>query len=653
MSIHSSEELGKVSGGLDAFKQKTAREQETDRELAILAIKNQCTASSRAGIVTGHFMFWENEHDSIGKKVCTENDLKIYTHIVYLDVPTEEVAKRRANNDGRGRSALPIDHLNKWQQEEKTQICQLCRENGILFAVVTPPPSLNVLDKVAMLLSDFQLHSEEHNLTCAKNALDDILAARGSTPSTMLIIDADKTLAAEDAGPLYFQEVAKSTRSWAQEDPFRAQDNPLKALFSGPMGYGYGAFRQATLLFEETLRFQEPGDEEYFNQVCAEVAREIHIYADFVCLLKLISQHDQVSAVIVSCGLRGVWEKVLKNEGLAEIVKVIAGGRIANGYVVNAAVKGNLVTHLRETHHISVVAFGDSPLDLEMLAKANDGIIVVGKEDTRSKSMDSELENAVGQNGNQLRQVLLPPSVTPRLHNFKLPFVKLTDHGFIDGIFGRQTSRPVLELLVDRTKASPILTGSARDAAVAGPDLRRVHGEIGRHLARVHLADVAGLDMYPIKHVQDRTTHGFRLWRERQTTIVALMRGGEPMAFGVNDAFPLAMFVHASEPEDVKPHHLDGQVTVVLVDSVVNSGKTVVQFMEHVRKLHPTIRIVVMAYVVQQDVVEPPRESVLIQQPSLHKTMTLITLRTSKTKFTGSGTTDTGNRLFNTTHLKK
>jgi uracil phosphoribosyltransferase len=34
---------------------------------------------------------------------------------------------------------------------------------------------------------------------------------------------------------------------------------------------------------------------------------------------------------------------------------------------------------------------------------------------------------------------------------------------------------------------------------------------------------------------------GYRLLHEEATLIVPLMRGGEPMAFGVNEAFPLAM----------------------------------------------------------------------------------------------------------------
>jgi uracil phosphoribosyltransferase len=84
------------------------------------------------------------------------------------------------------------------------------------------------------------------------------------------------------------------------------------------------------------------------------------------------------------------------------------------------------------------------------------------------------------------------------------------------------------------------------------------------------------------------------------------------------------------------------------VDSVVNSGKTVVQFVEHVRNLHATIRIVVIAGVVQaQSVSRDSPAQVLARQGKL----ALIALRLSDNKFTGRGTTDTGNRLFNTTHM--
>lgn len=157
-----------------------------------------------------------------------------------------------------------------------------------------------------------------------------------------------------------------------------------------------------------------------------------------------------------------------------------------------------------------------------------------------------------------------------------------------------------------------------------------------------------GLEHCPIQHVLGKPETGYQLFHEKQTTIVALMRGGEPMALGVSDAFPLAMFAHASVADDIKRHHLEGQLTVVLVDSVVNTGKTIVEFVQHIRKLHATIRIVVVAGVVQDQCIS---RGILDQALAGHANLHLVALRLSETKFTGSGKTDTGNRLFNTTHL--
>ena len=187
-----------------------------------------------------------------------------------------------------------------------------------------------------------------------------------------------------------------------------------------------------------------------------------------------------------------------------------------------------------------------------------------------------------------------------------------------------------------------------RNAAVAGPDLREAHRRVGWYLAVESLADVVGLEQSSIRHVLGHQTKGYQLFHEQQTTIVALMRGGEPMALGVSDAFPLAMFVHARDADDIKLRHLQGQLTVILVDSVVNTGKTIVEFVQHVRELHATIRIVVVAGVVQAQCVS---RGSLNETLACHANLYLIALRLSDTKFTGSGTTDTGNRLFNTTHL--
>lgn len=615
-----------VPNGLDEFRELDERKKTYWRQFAIDTVGKECAASRQVAVVGGHFMFWPEEDES-GSPVYTQNDLKTFTHILYLDVPAEVVAQRRLDDTKRNRPSTSIAHLRKWQQAEKTQLRHHCRRNGILFSQVFPHSTL--LNKVLTLLGDFRHHNEKYNLSQVESRLDEVLVAGQGKLETVLVIDADRTLAAEDTGALFWEKVSRWPRN---------EDSPLKMLFT-ELGYSYTAFRQATLLYEETA------DDQKFDELCQDVASAVTMYPQFVSLLQLVGKQEHVGAVIVSCGLRLVWEKVLEREGLSKTVKVIGGGRIADGFVVTAAVKAALVDRLQNVYETDVWAFGDSPLDLEMLNKANQAIVIVGEEQTRSKTMDLALSTAIDKDGLRARQALLPSNASPRLDTTRLPLVQLMEPDFLNSILCRSG----LQVLHATEKnAAKLLMTPMRDAKLAGPALREAHRRVGWYLATEFLADVIGMEEYPITHVQRNQTSGYRFLHEQKISIVALMRGGEAMALGVNEALPLAMFVHASHPDDIMLHHLQEQLTVVLVDSVVNSGKTVAQFFHHIRNLHATIRIVIIAGVVQaQSVSDGP----LVKALDRHAKVSLIALRLSENKFIGSGTTDTGNRLFNTTHL--
>ena len=622
-----------VPGGLDAFQSMEEQEKAYWRRHAIDAIGKHCTDSGQVGVVAGHFMFWL-EGQKAGRPVYTENDLEIFTHILYLDIPAEIVTQRRLDDTERSRPFTSAGHLHKWQQEEKAQLRNLCLLHGVLFSLISPCPTL--LSKVSILLHDFRYHTEKYNLSQAESRLDDAILACQGRLETVLVIDADRTLAAEDTGALFWERVSSSR-------PLEYKASALNALFSSSLGYSYTAFRQAMLLYEETA------NDQVFDALCQDVALAVTMYSEFVSLLQLVAEQTHVGAVVVTCGLRRVWEKVLEREGLSEKVKVIGGGRVADGFVVSEAVKGALVGRLQEAHHMRVWAFGDSPLDLEMLRKADRAIIVVGEEQARSKTMDAALTNAINYNSLRASQVVLPSNATPRLDITKLPIVELTEPEFVNSLLGGRYTHDGLQIFcATDTSAAKLLATPMRDAAIAGPDLRKAHRRVGWYLAIEFLANVIRLEQSPIRHVLGHQTRGYQLLHEQQTTIVALMRGGEPMAFGVSDVFPLAMFVHASDADDIKLHHLQGQLTVILVDSVINTGKTIIEFLQHIRKLHATIHVVVVAGVVQAQCVSGGS---LNQTLSGHANLHLIALRLSDTKFTGSGTTDTGNRLFNTTHL--
>ena len=130
---------------------------------------------------------------------------------------------------------------------------------------------------------------------------------------------------------------------------------------------------------------------------------------------------------------------MLERECRAKMVTVIGGGRIADGFVVTAAVKAALVARLRDAHQVHVWAFGDSVLDLDILSKAHQAIIIVGEEQTRSKTMDAALMNAINNGGLQACEVVLSSNASPRLDTMRLPLIDLTEHKFVDSILCRRS----------------------------------------------------------------------------------------------------------------------------------------------------------------------------------------------------------------------
>ncbi|KAF1809494.1 hypothetical protein P152DRAFT_468344 [Eremomyces bilateralis CBS 781.70] len=537
------EDFNLTAGGLRAFQALEESSKQNQRKLAIDWIRNECVESKNVEVVTGHYMFWPE--GGVERRVYTPNDLDTFTHIIYMTVAPKLVMEQLLK-DTRSRPPMSIEHLKRWQETEQTELLGLCYEHSILFT-----------------------HRKE---------LDEILEAAGGQGKlyTVVVFDADRTLAAEDSGTLFWEKLDQ-------------------ALFSSPMGYSYTAFRQAALLYEEA-----------------------------------VDNIEHITALVVTCGLRLVWEKVLERQGLSNTVNVIGSGQAGDASIVTPAVKAALVRRFRNTFKTYVWAFGDSVLDLPMLQAADVPIVVVGEEHQRGKSMDQPLLDAINK-GLEAHQLVIPSTASCRLDSGKLPLVKSTIEAFISSILLGRSERNLSRVRHGTgCNSAKLLMTPTRDSKVASPILREAHRR------------------YAIPHVQGHETIGYRLCHEGQTLIVALMRGGEPMAMGVNDAFPLAMFMHASQPSHVTPHHLEGQRTVLLVDSMVNSGKAATGFIQHVHKLDSTVQIVVVAGVVQ---VESIRVGDLAAELDLRRNVSLIVLRLSDNKFTGEGTTDTGNRLFNTTRL--
>lgn len=599
------------------------------RQLAITKIQEKCAADRKGGVVAGHFMLWSNEMRS-PIIVCTKQDLQTFTHIIYLNTDPGVIAQRRRNDLSKQRGILPLEDLHQWQEAEKEGLREVCYRNGILFTAVSTE-NINT-SSITVLLSNFQTYSEDTNMMQAKARLHQIMALKIHPTKTMLVFDADRTLSTIDTGHLIWQQQCEKPEK---------NVSPLEAIFTSRLDYSHTAFRQAALLYQE--RYQ-PGS---LDTVCREVASKVDLYPEMKLLLRQALREEYSGAVVITCGLQLVWEKILSRHGFSS-VSVIGAGRL-DDTVIDGKVKAALVTLLRESYGVRVTAFGDSPLDLQMLSRADRAVVVVGHEMNRSKRMDLELGLAINDGLLKAEQAVLSPGASPRLNTQILPTVLLTEPRFLNDVFHGNLRHTELRIIDTTSRgAAKILMTSMRDATISGPALRNAHHRAGWYLATEILPDVLGLEEYAIAHVQGHSTRGHRIRDEDKTLIVALMRGGEPMALGVSEALRSASFLHAKHASDITSGHLHRTSAVILVDSVINNGDTMIEFVRHVHELCNAVAIVALVGVVQSGSIDKLKQS---HESLRHPRFSMIALRISENKFTGRGGTDTGNRLFNTTSL--
>src|SRR3569833_347876 len=189
-------------GGLKAFQRLSDPEKARYRQDAIIPIGKDCETSGRTGIVAGHGMFWD-EGQTEGTFIHTRGDLETYTHILYLDVPAQVVFHRRLTDNDKERVSMSVEHLSRWQREEKSELRRLCMDHDILFMAVSTAEE-DLADAVSAQVQDFRLHSEELNLRCAATKLDQVLDGKLGKLETVLLMDGDRTLAAEDTGALFW-----------------------------------------------------------------------------------------------------------------------------------------------------------------------------------------------------------------------------------------------------------------------------------------------------------------------------------------------------------------------------------------------------------------------------------------------------------------
>ena len=196
------------------------------------------------------------------------------------------------------------------------------------------------------------------------------------------------------------------------------------------------------------------------------------------------------------------------------------------------------------------------------------------------------------------------------------------------------TDVPACRLLADRTRRSDLDTC----------DYSEAYAEMGRFLA-YQVVQEFELEEYQIQHCEGLRP-GVRIRDEERIGIVCLMRAGLYLAHGCRAVLRRSP-MHLFSPERDKglnPKELDELSgsrleTLILVDAVVNTGKTI-------RPIFAQAKAIGIKKVIVMAGVSPFAQGRSIAKD--HPDVQFYFGRLSHNSYVGKGGTDTGNRLFGT-----
>lgn len=191
------------------------------------------------------------------------------------------------------------------------------------------------------------------------------------------------------------------------------------------------------------------------------------------------------------------------------------------------------------------------------------------------------------------------------------------------------TNDPLIQLLVNKTRLK----------STESTLLAQAHRDLGRLLAKPFAQRLA-LEGYAIEHVTG-PEKGVRVARGREPIILALLRAGLFIAEGIRESIPESSLVLVRAGDLDLPSMPAGGRPLLLVDAVINTGKSIRPLIEK--------SITLGAHSVGVAALVGHRDGVTSLARDF-PTVDFIFARVSEHSYLGKGGTDTGARLFGTTN---
>jgi len=293
--------------------------------------------------VDGHFSFL---NDSSFNVVFTDNDKLTYDYFFYLDTPSEMILEFTKNSLGEKQNLLITEkEIDAWKEFEKKELAEICKNLN---------KELVILDEDTGQCVEFikkYISEEGRYLRCPEYAAKELIDGISFKNDTIIVSDCDKTISINDITYEFCSQL-------------NIEGNILKQIFKND--------RYSIYQFYKVLKLYSKFSEEKIIDAINFVKEKVEISSEIV---KDIKQIKNSSVIGLTSGILYIWQEIDKKEKIFDLL-LGTKFKINNSIIITPKVKCEIVKLLKKEGK-TVIAVGDSIIDIPMINAANRGYIII------------------------------------------------------------------------------------------------------------------------------------------------------------------------------------------------------------------------------------------------------------------------------------
>lgn len=327
-----------------SFKLLTEKEKNQIRK-AFTELITQKEAEYDVVLVDGHYAFMDGEEYRV---VFTEDDRNAYDAFFYLDTPSERIVQFYRNSQGdKKNTEITAEGVRLWKSFEKEQMAKICCNLNKELTILDEDTSA-CIEFIESYVTDTNGHRYEPKKV-AKNFIDIILKDR-NLPKKIFVMDCDKTLSENDVTYEFCQQLG-------------IDDRQLKQIFCNDRYTAYQFFKVAKLY----------GSKSFAEIKCAAIKTKKTIKPSTSVLSDISKNAKDSYRVGITSGVYHIWQLFIEEQMFDSLIGCEEIHDMKG--LITPSVKKEVVSLLKNMGK-TVIAIGDSVIDIPMLEAADNGYIV-------------------------------------------------------------------------------------------------------------------------------------------------------------------------------------------------------------------------------------------------------------------------------------